>query len=104
MYFCPLCRSMLLPEQSRQVQLSCCACPYTYRLSTTFSHTKESRTKQIDEVMGGKDALQYASTCSAKCPKCAHEKALYFELQTRSADEPMTIFYKCTKCHFDWKE
>jgi len=26
------------------------------------------------------------------------------QIQIRSADEPMTTFYKCTKCSYQWRE
>lgn len=29
------------------------------------------------------------------CPKCEHPRAYFMQIQTRSADEPMTTFYKC---------
>ena len=40
------------------------------------------------------------------CPKCDHPRAYYMQLQTRSADEPMTVFFKCcnTQCNHRWKE
>lgn len=38
------------------------------------------------------------------CPKCAAPKAFYYQMQTRSADEPMTIFNTCTTCKYVWKE
>ncbi len=40
------------------------------------------------------------------CPKCAHGKAYFMQMQTRSADEPMTIFFKCCNpdCAHRWKE
>ncbi|KAI5154997.1 DNA-directed RNA polymerase III subunit RPC11, partial [Enteropsectra breve] len=60
--------------------------------------------KEIEKIMGGDDELKFANKCSIKCPKCPNEEAMFLELQTRSADEPMTIFYQCTLCRFDWKE
>jgi len=39
-----------------------------------------------------------------KCPKCEHMKAYFMQIQTRSADEPMTTFYKCCSCGHRWKE
>lgn len=40
------------------------------------------------------------------CPKCRHKRASYFQLQTRSSDEPMTTFLKCLnrKCRNRWRE
>ncbi len=36
------------------------------------------------------------------CPKCSHNKAVFNEMQTRSADEPMTIYYCCQSCKHTW--
>lgn len=41
---------------------------------------------------------------AATCPKCQHDKAYYKELQTRSADEPATLFFKCVQCSHQWRE
>jgi len=38
------------------------------------------------------------------CPKCANTKAYYWLQQTRSADEPPTQFFRCTKCNHVWRE
>lgn len=104
MHFCPLCSSILLPEQAQTTQLCCSACPYSYRLTTVLSYNQTNKPKSIEKTLGGDKELKYANKCAAKCPKCSHEEAMFMEIQTRSADEPMTIFYQCTKCKFDWKE
>lgn len=41
-----------------------------------------------------------------ECPKCKSIRVLSYQLQTRSADEPMTIFARCTNkaCKYRWKE
>jgi transcription elongation factor S-II len=44
-----------------------------------------------------------AATDSFKCRKCHSTKCTYYELQTRSADEPMTIFITCLDCGTKWK-
>ena len=44
------------------------------------------------------------AVCAAQCPKCGHGEAYYNEVQTRSADEPATLFFRCCKCHHNWKE
>jgi len=38
-----------------------------------------------------------------KCGKCKSMKTTYFQMQTRSADEPMTTFVTCTNCNNRWK-
>jgi DNA-directed RNA polymerase subunit M/transcription elongation factor TFIIS len=38
-----------------------------------------------------------------KCGKCKSLKTTYYQLQTRSADEPMTTFVTCKGCGHKWK-
>jgi len=44
-----------------------------------------------------------ASTDMFTCKKCKSKKCTYYELQTRSADEPATIFVTCLDCGKHWK-
>ena len=38
-----------------------------------------------------------------KCNRCKSMKTVYYQLQTRSADEPMTTYVTCTNCDARWK-
>jgi DNA-directed RNA polymerase subunit M/transcription elongation factor TFIIS len=38
-----------------------------------------------------------------KCGKCKSTKTTYYQMQTRSADEPMTTFVTCMTCNNRWK-
>lgn len=38
-----------------------------------------------------------------KCGKCKSVKTTYYQMQTRSADEPMTTFVTCMSCSNKWK-
>jgi DNA-directed RNA polymerase subunit M/transcription elongation factor TFIIS len=56
-----------------------------------------------------RDALKYttnieASTDMFTCRKCRSKKCTYYELQTRSADEPASIFVTCLDCGKHWKQ
>jgi transcription elongation factor S-II len=44
-----------------------------------------------------------ASTDGFTCRKCKSKECSYYQLQTRSADEPMTTFVTCIKCGTRWK-
>jgi DNA-directed RNA polymerase subunit M/transcription elongation factor TFIIS len=44
-----------------------------------------------------------ASTDMFTCRKCKSKKCTYYEMQTRSADEPSTIFVTCLNCGKNWK-
>mmetsp|Transcript_13805 Transcript_13805/g.25677 ORF Transcript_13805/g.25677 Transcript_13805/m.25677 type:complete len:142 (-) Transcript_13805:54-479(-) len=37
------------------------------------------------------------------CGKCKGTKTTYFQMQTRSSDEPMTTFVTCLTCNNRWK-
>jgi transcription elongation factor S-II len=37
------------------------------------------------------------------CGRCKSKKTTYYQLQTRSADEPMTTFVSCLNCDRNWK-
>ena len=61
----------------------------------------------IDKKMR-RDANKYnnntqASTDMFTCGKCKSKRCTYYELQTRSADEPATIFVTCLECGKNWK-
>lgn len=44
-----------------------------------------------------------ASTDDFQCSKCKSKKCTFYQLQTRSADEPMTTFVSCITCGNRWK-
>jgi DNA-directed RNA polymerase subunit M/transcription elongation factor TFIIS len=47
---------------------------------------------------------QVAMTEMFKCRRCSSRNCSYYELQTRSADEPMTQFISCLDCGNRWKQ
>lgn len=64
--------------------------------------------KDLIEQKLKRDASKYdkkieASTDMFTCKKCKSKKCTYYELQTRSADEPATIFVTCLDCGKHWK-
>ena len=44
-----------------------------------------------------------AATDTFTCRKCKSKKCTYTQVQTRSADEPMTTFVSCIDCGCRWK-
>jgi transcription elongation factor S-II len=45
-----------------------------------------------------------ASGGSFICRKCKKERTSFYQMQTRSSDEPMTVFINCLDCGFRWRE
>ena len=45
-----------------------------------------------------------AATDMFRCSKCGKRECTYYEMQTRSADEPMTIFITCLNCGKHWRQ
>lgn len=47
---------------------------------------------------------EIATTDMFKCSRCKQRKCTYVQVQTRSADEPMTNFISCMNCGKQWKQ
>lgn len=66
------------------------------------------RWSALIELQEIKEANKYtpkieASTDNFTCWKCKSKECSYYQLQTRSADEPMTTFVTCINCGNRWK-
>ena len=106
MHFCFICGNMLMLETSTggRLRFYCQTCPYVYHLKAMVRVDVPLEHKAVDEVLGGPEAWKNADQSDANCPKCTNRRAYYQQLQIRSADEPMTTFYKCTECGHRWRE
>lgn len=59
--------------------------------------------KQKLKFKAAYEIKQVSMTDAIKCGKCKNNKISYQELQTRSGDESMTIFFTCIVCGHKWK-
>lgn len=57
--------------------------------------------KALFECQRGGEAT--ATTDQFKCARCGQRKCTYYQMQTRSADEPMTTYVTCVNCSKRWK-
>lgn len=74
----------------------------------THQEMNPSRWSSLIQQKMKRDASKFntnieASTDMFTCKKCRSKKCTYYELQTRSADEPATIFITCLDCGKHWK-
>lgn len=111
--FCPTCANILTvtptppslltstdADDRVQNRFTCRTCPYIYPITKRYYDKKELPRKEVGDILGAGDEFQNCSTTEANCPneRCDNSEAKFYQLQIRSADEPMTSFLKCTKC------
>ena len=65
--------------------------------SNRIEHQKLIEKRQIE---GNKSM----ATDQFLCKRCHKRECTYYEMQTRSADEPMTIFINCLNCGQNWRQ
>lgn len=133
--FCPCCGNTLGVEQGeKSLRFGCHTCPYIFNIvrkvtsriyprlkvrsmrydtnitiflnvcAVTLEHV--FRLQEVDDVLGGSAAWENVDSTEERCPKCSHPRAYFMQIQTRSADEPMTTFYKCCnpECSHRWRD
>jgi DNA-directed RNA polymerase subunit M len=112
MEFCPQCESRLvLTHRSSETEvikeLICPKCGYTQSLEETQKPSKTTSPSQEDivTVIGEEESkIRTLPTTRTECPKCGHQEAYWWMVQTRGADESTTQFLRCTKCNYTWRE
>ncbi len=101
MKFCPNCEVKLKKSDSG---LQCPKCDYSEEQEN--KQTKkvvEEKTQSEFNVFTENDKDETLPTIKIECEKCGNDEAVWWMLQTRSADEPTTQFYRCTKCRYTWR-
>ena len=74
----------------------------------THQELQPEKWKKLLESKKIKDENRYtpkieATTDAYTCRKCKSNKCWHYQLQTRSADEPMTTYVTCLDCSHKWK-
>ena len=64
---------------------------------------RRSNWKQANAALMAKQAGGVLEDSMYRCPKCGSRKVTNFAMQTRSADEPMTVFCTCIKCSYAFR-
>jgi transcription elongation factor S-II len=64
---------------------------------------KEMIQAKIDRIKKSTEVDLSAATDEFECFKCRKRVCTYYQLQTRSADEPMTTFITCMNCGNHWR-
>jgi hypothetical protein len=69
--------------------------PEKWAESLEMAMKREAKMLTVDKSM---------ATDMFKCTKCGKRECTYYEMQTRSADEPMTQFIRCLNCGKQWRQ
>ncbi|MHA1339035.1 MAG: transcription factor S [Promethearchaeota archaeon] len=107
--FCPECGNLLRLGRTKEGKVVLrCGCGYSkpYTGNTKKKKFSEYRKKQLAKktLVINKVGEATNPTTTIECPKCGYMTAEYFQMQTRSADEPPTTFYRCLKCNNRWRK
>jgi len=102
MLFCPKCGSILKPGK-KQGELECSGCGFKIKPKEQIKLVadKKKQTRKIEVVETEHEILPKTKE---QCPKCKHNEAYYWLIQTRGADEAETKFLKCVKCGYVWRD
>jgi DNA-directed RNA polymerase III subunit RPC11 len=65
--------------------------------------TEQYRQDPTEQLLLGPE-VPGQETNQVRCERCGNRRASFYQLQTRSADEPMTTFYRCLSCGNQWRD
>tara|TARA_Y100000310_G_scaffold335194_1_gene416642 strand:- start:5680 stop:6000 length:321 start_codon:yes stop_codon:yes gene_type:complete len=103
--FCPKCGSIMLPKKEGKKTIAKCSCGYSAKDNDSLTVKEEvTGVKKKIEVIEKDHTLDALPIIDAKCDQCNHEKAHFWTVQTRAADEPETKFLKCVECKHTWRD
>lgn len=74
----------------------------------THQELNHDKWAELIEIKSKRDKNKFevniaASTDTFTCRKCKGNKCTYYQMQTRAADEPMTVYVTCLACGNRWK-
>ena len=119
MWFCPLDGTLLqittssssaasggTPHESSTKHIfACTTCPYSQQIKRPqIQKSYPTNRKKVDDILGGASAWENVDRTMTVCPACNYNEAYFMQMQIRSADEPMSVFYKCVKCSHQWND
>ena len=111
MKFCPNCETRMRLKFDEN-QVICPKCDFrvdgningiNLNTSSVTGNTATIQEGNALRIMDGENHGEILPTINIDCPKCNNNLAVWWMLQTRSADEATTQFYRCSKCNHTWR-
>ncbi|KAJ9575345.1 hypothetical protein L9F63_025704, partial [Diploptera punctata] len=103
--FCQECNNMLYPKEDKENKVLLYACR-----NCDYKQVADSNCIYVNKIMHEIDELTHIvsdvisdptlpRSDDHPCPKCNHREAVFFQAQTRRAEEEMRLYYVCTNAH-----
>ena len=108
--FCPDCSNLLRKRKENDENFLVCKCGFQKEIFVDEIKKEKNvqKKKQALEnnllIVSEKDKISVYPKTKKFCPKCNNKEAETWQQQMRSADEPSTHFFRCTKCKHVWRE
>ncbi|KAI6218525.1 DNA-directed RNA polymerase subunit [Aphelenchoides fujianensis] len=110
--FCPECNNMLYPREDKEalkLTYACRNCNHNEEarspciFKNTLTHDVDELTQIVADVM---QDPTLPKTDDHPCPKCKKPKAVFFQAQSRRAEEEMRLYYVCADpaCAHRWTD
>ncbi|KKM74703.1 hypothetical protein LCGC14_1397670 [marine sediment metagenome] len=109
--FCPECSNLLRKKMKDSRYYLICKCGYERRLDklneTEISKIIKKKSEALKNnliIVSNKEKILIHPETSKICHKCGYKRAVYWQEQLFSADEPMVSFFRCLNCNIVWRE
>ncbi len=102
--FCPRCGTILKVKKLGKRNVMFCRCGYVLKDLNAKTKITEQIVKHEERLGIAEKGTSHLPKTIMLCPKCSHNSAYFWTLQTRGADEAETKFFKCEKCGHTWRE
>ena len=102
--FCPTCKNMMIPQKKSDgtVMLFCRKCN-TEESGKEIKITQKIKHGNTETIVIEDPSME--ASVEVECPKCKKVvQAAQWQVQTRSADEASTTFFRCIECSNTWRD
>ncbi len=109
--FCPECSNLLRKKMKEGRHYLTCKCGYergqNSRNEKDLSKIIKKKSEALKNnliIVSNKEKILIHPETSKICPRCGYKRAVYWQEQLFSADEPMVSFFRCLNCNIVWRE
>ncbi|KAH9374671.1 hypothetical protein HPB48_018765 [Haemaphysalis longicornis] len=106
--FCQECNNMLYPKEDKENRVllyACRNCDYQQEADNNCIYVNKI-THEVELSRTWYTTRRFPRTEDHTCPKCGHREAVFFQAQSRRAEDEMRLYYVCTNtnCTHRWTD